>query len=256
MILTIDVGNSQLFGGIFKDGEIVFRFRKVSTQGASSDEIGVFLRNVLRENGFAADDIRDIGCCSVVPEINHSLTNACLKYFNKEPFFLKAGVKTGLRIKYTDPKQVGADRIANAVSAAKRFPGRNLIVVDFGTATTYDVITENKEYLGGAIIAGIKTSMKTLEANTARLPSVEIVTPDRICGNTTVSSIQSGLYYSQLGTAKEMIKGLTRECFNGEKPTVVATGGFARLFMDSGVFDELVPDLVLEGLYYAMEINR
>ncbi|MCF7942289.1 MAG: type III pantothenate kinase [Spirochaetia bacterium] len=255
MVLCIDVGNTQLYGGLFQDGDVVLRFRKVSDMGISSDELGFFLKGVIRENGFDPDMIRRIACCSVVPDMNHALINSCVRYFGKEPFVLKAGVKTGLKIRYKDPSAVGADRIANAIAAVAHYPGENLIIADFGTATTFDVVTADKEYLGGVIVPGMRLSMRALEAHTAKLPKVEITVPDQVCGQTTEQSIQSGLYYGTAGTIREVVRGITAERFGGVRPIVLGTGGFSGLFRETGLFDEILPDLVLEGTYLAQEMN-
>lgn len=256
MILCLDIGNTQLYGGLFKEGEVVFRFRKVMNKGISSDEIGIFLRSVIKENGFDSTDISRIAYCSVVPDLNHSINNSCRHYFGLEPFSLKQGAKTGLKIKYTNPGEVGADRIADAIGAYTRHPGKNIIIVDFGTATTIEVLTKDREYLGGAIVPGLKIAMQSLEERTAKLPKVEIVRPTRACGRTTIESIQSGLYYGNLGIIKEITKTITKENFHGEKPLILGTGGFSGLYRDSGVFDEIIPDLVLDGIYKAQELNK
>lgn len=255
MILTIDVGNTQILGGLFRGDRIVHRFRKVSVPGTSSDELGLFLKSAIRENGFDPDEVRRIGCCSVVPAINHSLGSACLKYFRKDPFFLKSGTRTGLKIRYNNPRDVGADRIANAIGGIHLHPDRNLILIDLGTATTFDVVSADRTYQGGAIVPGIKISMLALESGTARLPSVEIIKPERVCGSSTIENIQSGLYFGQVGTMREMVHRLTLECFGDEKPLVIGTGGFARLFEDQGVFDVIEQDLVLLGMKYALDLN-
>ena len=256
MILCLDIGNTQLYGGLYKDEKVVFRFRKVMNKGISSDEIGIFLRSVIKENGFDPTDIDRIAYCSVVPDVNHSINNSCRHYFDIEPFSLKPGAKTGLKIKYTNPGEVGADRIADAIGAYTLFPDQNIIIVDFGTATTIEVLTKNKEYLGGAIVPGMKIAMQALEERTAKLPKVEIIKPTKACGRTTIESIQSGLYYGNLGIIKEITKTITKETFKGEKPLIIGTGGFSGLFRDSGVFDEIIPDLVLDGIYRAQELNK
>lgn len=255
MILCLDIGNTQLYGGLYKEDKVIYRFRKAMSKGISSDEIGIFLRSVIKENGFDPSRIERIAYCSVVPDVNHSLTNACRHYFNLEPFSLKPGVKTGLKIKYTNPGEVGADRIADAIGAYTRYPDQNIIIVDFGTATTFDVLTKDREYLGGAIAPGMKISMQSLEERTAKLPKVEIIKPTRTCGKTTIESIQSGLYFGTLGMVKEITQSITKQNFKGEKPLIIGTGGFAGLYRDSGVFDEIIPDLVLDGIYIAQQLN-
>jgi type III pantothenate kinase len=255
MIMCLDIGNTQLYGGLYKEDKVVYRFRKVMNKGISSDEIGIFLRSVIKENGFDPGAIKRIAYCSVVPDVNHSVSNSCRHYFGIEPFALKPGVKTGLKIKYTNPGEVGADRIADAIGAYTLFPDQNIIIVDFGTATTIEVLTKDKEYLGGAIVPGLKIAMQSLEERTAKLPKVEIVKPTRACGRTTIESIQSGLYYGNLGIIKEITRCIIKENFNGVKPLIIGTGGFSALYRDSGLFDEIIPDLVLDGIFKAQELN-
>lgn len=255
MILCLDVGNSQIFGGIYKNDQLLLRFRRTSKTGASSDEFGLFLKSVIRENGFNPDEVEKIALCTVVPEVLHSLKNACLKYFKKNPFVLQAGVKTGLKIKYRNPLEVGSDRISTAIAASHLYPNKDVIVIDFGTATTFCSITKNKEYLGGVITAGLKISMEALEAQTSKLPSVEILRPEQALGRSTVESIQSGLYFGTIGLVKEIIHQISKEAFKGETPVVIGTGGFSRLFDGAGIFDEDRPDLVLQGLYLALKLN-
>jgi len=260
MILLLDVGNSQIFGGVIESLETaptrpILRFRKSTLSSASSDEIGLFLMSVLKENAIAPSKISKIGICSVVPGAMHSLKGACQKYFDLHPFVLQAGVKTGLKIKYRNPLEVGADRIANAIGAVDLYPGQNLVIVDLGTATTFCAVTEEKDYLGGAIIPGLRISMEALESRTARLPTVEILRPESACGRSTTESIQSGLYFGHLGAMKEMIALYQREVFSGKKPLVIGTGGFSRLFQGTGIFDAEIPDLVLHGMKIALQLN-
>lgn len=255
MILSLDVGNTQIYGGVFEGEKMLLSFRRTSKHGSSSDEVGIFLRMALRENGIEPKLIKQIALCSVVPEVIYSLRGACQKYFNLTPFILQAGVKTGLRIKYRNPLEVGADRIANAVAASNLYPNNNLIIVDLGTATTFDVVTKTGDYLGGSIIAGLKLSMESLEAKTAKLPSVEIIEMSTVLGQTTVESLQSGLYYGQLGAMREIISRITKECFNNEKPLVIGTGGLSSLFDKEKIFDHIAPDLVLKGNLIALAMN-
>jgi len=256
MKLCIDVGNSQIYGGLFEGEDLRVRFRKITQRGASSDELGVFFRQVVRENGLEPSDVESVGFCSVVPDINHSLVNACRRYFDLEPFALKAGVKTGLKIRYKNPTEVGADRIAGAVGAVARYPERDILIVDLGTATTIEAVTANHAYLGGAIAPGLLVSMRALEQNTARLPKVEIVRPSETCGRSTIESIQSGLFWGHVGMVREIRDRLIRECFAGSKPVVAGTGGFAGLLNDAGLFDAVHPDLALEGVRLAQEMNQ
>jgi type III pantothenate kinase len=255
MILALDVGNSQIYGGVFDKETLKFRFRKTSKTGASSDEIGIFLRSVLRENGMDPAKVRHIVMCSVVPDVVYSLKNACKKYFNLNPFLLQAGVKTGLKIEYRNPLEVGADRIANSIAAIHLYPKKDILVVDLGTATTFCAISKDKQYMGGSIVAGLRLNVESLENQTAKLPSVEIVSMKEALGRSTVESIQSGLYFGHLGTIREITRRITDECFDGEKPFVIGTGGFSSLFEKEKVFDVIHPDLVLQGLHLALKLN-
>lgn len=260
MILALDVGNSQILGGVLEHTpqgpKILIRFRKTSKDGTSSDEYGLFLREVLRENGFAVEAITQIAICTVVPEVMHSLKGACQKYFGRVPFVLQAGVRTGLKIRYKNPLEVGADRIANAIGATTLYPNQNLIIIDLGTATTFCAVSREKEYLGGSILAGLKISMEALESKTAKLPSVEIVAPDTCLGKATVESIQMGLFYGHLGAMREIVTRISKEAFGGEVPYVIGTGGFSRIFEKEKIFDTDIPDLVLFGLYDALKMNE
>lgn len=256
MLLTLDVGNSQVFCGVFDGEELKATFRRTSSVRASSDEFGIFFRTTLRESGVDPAQIDMAGICSVVPDAVHSLRNCFRKYFRFEPFLLQPGAKTGLKIRYRNPLEVGADKIANAMGALSRFPGRNLVIVDFGTATTLCAVTKNREYLGGIITPGIQISMAALESQTARLPVVEIVRPTEVLGRSTVESIQAGLYHGTLATVRSLADAVTQEHFGKDRPLIVGTGGFARLFEDENLFDQFVPELPLLGLARAVEMSR
>lgn len=263
MKLCLDIGNSHIYGGVYPSGaetdqsaeQALLTFRKTSKTGASSDEIGLFFRTVLRENNIDPDEVTVVAMCSVVPEVIFTIASACQKYLSTRPFILQAGVKTGLKVLYRNPLEVGADRIADAIAAVDMFPGENIIAVDLGTATTLCAIKADHSYLGGVILPGLKMAMQALESGTSKLGSVEIVPVQTCLGRTTASSIQSGLFYGHLGAMREIIQRVTKEEFDGQQPRVVATGGFANLFADTGLFDEIVPDLVLRGLLCALRMN-
>jgi type III pantothenate kinase len=256
MILALDVGNTQIYAGLFKtDHKMVASFRKNSKTSSSSDEVGIFLRTAIRENGFNPENVQQIAICTVVPDVLYSIRGACKKYFNLTPFVLQAGVKTGLKIKYRNPLEVGADRIANSIASSQLYPDKNLIVVDLGTATTFCVVSKEKEYLGGTIIAGLKISMEALESRTAKLPAVEIEERYEALGRSTVESIQSGLYYGHLGQIKEIRQRLEAECFPSDPPLIIGTGGFSHLFEKEKVFNRIIPDLVLKGLLASLSMN-
>lgn len=255
MKLCLDVGNSHIYGGVYDAERLLMTFRKSSRTGASSDEYGLFFRTVLRENNVDPDRVNDVVLCSVVPEVVYTISAASQKYFNTAPFILQAGVKTGLKIQYRNPLEVGADRIANAIAGIDRYPGENLVIVDLGTATTLCVIGKDRSYRGGIILPGLKMSMQALESGTSKLGSVEIIRRDTCLGRDTAESIQSGLYFGHLGALREIMQRVQLETFDGDKPRVLATGGFAALFNDAGLFDEVVPDLVLNGLKIALDMN-
>lgn len=256
MLLCLDIGNSQIHGGVFEGETLRCQFRKTTHPLGSSDEFGVFFCAVLRENGVEPRAIRRLSLCSVVPPALHPVRNAGLKYFRAEPFVLQAGAKTGLKVKYRNPLEVGADRIAGAIAARQRHPEGNIIVVDCGTATTFDVVTAGGDYLGGAILPGVRISVEALAGRTARLPTVEIARPAVALGRSTSESIQAGVYHGQVGAIRNLVSLLTHEAFAGERPHVIGTGGFARLLQMDNLFDEIVPELVLLGLKHAEWINR
>lgn len=256
MLLTLDVGNSQIHGGVFTGDELRCQFRKTTQPIGSSDELGIFLRTVLRENALDPAGVKRVAICSVVPPVAYPLRAACVKYFNREPFILQAGVKTGLKIKYRNPAEVGADRVAGAIAAAQRHPQRDIMVVDCGTATTIEVITATGDYLGGAIMPGVGMSAEMLASRTAKLPRVEIARPVTVLGRTSVESIQSGLYHGNAGAIRHVLAALISENFPAARPYVIGTGGFARLFEAEQLFDEIVPELVLHGLRHAEALNR
>lgn len=256
MLLCLDVGNSHILGGIFVGKELKLRFRYPSNSTETSDQMGVFFKHVLRENNIDPSAITAIALCSVVPSLDYSLTSACIKYFNIRPFVLKPGVKTGLKLIIKSPQELGADRVATSIAAIEQFPDRNIILLDFGTATTLCALSKNKEYLGGAILAGIKTSMQALYQAAAKLAPVDIVTPPNSLGKTTEHQVQAGLFYGQLGAVKEIITRLKHDAFPDEDVMVIGTGGFSHLYEDQGVFDLGISNLVLHGLQVAWHKNQ
>lgn len=256
MMLCLDVGNSQIYGGVFKGDQLALQFRRSSKGSFSSDEVGIFLRDVLRENNIDPKEVKRISICTVVPGMLHSLRGACRKYFGLTPFVLQAGTKTGLKINYRNPLELGSDRIANCIAASHMFPNQNFIVVDMGTATTFCAVNKSREFLGGAIIPGINISMNALETNTAKLPTVEIIPCQQVLGRSTVEGIQAGLYFGAIGAVKEIAKRLSQEAFLNETAILIGTGGFTRLLEGQNIFDHEVSDLILKGLYLAFLMNE
>ncbi|MGB7450755.1 MAG: type III pantothenate kinase [Lysobacterales bacterium] len=255
MKLCLDVGNSHIYGGAYESRRVLLTFRRGTKSGSSSDEYGLFFRGVLRENGIDPNQVDEIALCSVVPEAVYAISAACQKYFDIKPFILKAGVKTGLKIQYRNPLEVGADRIANAIAGVELFPDQNLIILDLGTATTLCAVGKDRSYRGGVILPGLKMSMQALESGTSKLGSVEIIRKDVCLGRTTASSIQSGLYFGHLGALREIMHRIQLEEFDGQRPKVIATGGFATLFGGTGLFDQIEQDLVLRGLLAVLDMN-
>lgn len=255
MILTIDIGNSATNFGIFDGQKLVLQFRRTTDQNSSSDEIGIFMRSVLRENNFDWKQIDRIGCCSVVPSSNYSMASACKKYFDKDALFIQAGIKTGLKLKSSNTKEIGADLIAAAMGAINLFPDQDLIIVDMGTATTLELVSSQKEFIGGSIMPGLKLSVESLAQKTAKLPSVEIAKPEHIGGTNTIEAIQTGLYYGHAGAIKEICSLYQKEIFKGKKPLIIGTGGFSKIFSDYHLFEQIVPELVLYGVKCAVEMN-
>jgi type III pantothenate kinase len=255
VILCLDVGNSHIFGGVFAGDDLLLTFRIASKQGASSDEYGLFFRGVLRENGIDPQAIDRISMCSVVPEVVYAISASCRKYFDRPPFILQAGVRTGLKIAYQNPLEVGADRIANAIGGIHLYPDQDLLIIDLGTATTLCAIGRGRVYKGGVIQPGLRMAMQALESGTSKLAAVEIVRPGQSLGRTTAASIQSGLFHGHVGALKEIIGRVVEEEFKEQKPRVLATGGFAALFEDAGLYDENLPELALQGLKLAEGMN-
>ena len=256
MILCLDVGNSHIFGGVFANNVTQLRFRYSSEKVGTSDQLGLFFRQVLRENGIDPSGIQSIALSSVVPSIDYSIIAACIKYFSIEPFLLKAGVKTGLKINIINPAELGADLIATAIGAIEQFPQRDLIVLDLGTAITMSAILADKTFLGCVIMPGMKTAVTALAQKAAKLPVVDIIRLEKTHIRNSVQSIQTGIYFGQLGAIKEIIARLKQEHFAGKQPLVLATGGFAHLFDQQHLFTVNIPDLVLHGLRIAMQKNQ
>jgi type III pantothenate kinase len=192
----------------------------------------------------------------VVPSCDFTIRHTLALYFKVPVFVLQSGVKTGLHIKYKNPNEVGADRIANAIGGTHHFPNKNLIIIDMGTATTVCAITKKRDYLGGTILPGMRLAMESLKTNTAKLMEVDIETPATYVGRSTRESIQAGLYYGQLGALKEIIAGYKQEVYANEPVTVLGSGGFAQLYREKALFDVLLPDLVLQGLCVAYQLNK
>ena len=260
MLLAFDVGNTNIVLGVFKDGKMLTNWRLQTESNKSADEYGMMIDHLFQYEGFEMKDVKDIIISTVVPSVLFTLQHLSSKYFNTKAIVVEHGIETGLTIKYDDPKQVGADRIVNAVAAFEKY-GCPLIIVDFGTATTFCAVSENAEYLGGAISPGLKIALDAIVEKTAQLPKVELEEPGSVICKNTVQSMQSGLVYGHMGVVDYIIKKMKKELSeltpSGKPVKVIATGGFATL-MESGVegIDHIDKLLTLEGLEKIYEKNK
>lgn len=254
VILAFDVGNTNIVLGVYREKELLEHWRLSTFPYRTADEYGMLLRDLLRSVEVALPEIKDMVISSVVPPLMLSLEQMAQKYFGVEPLVVGPGIKTGLAIKYENPKEVGADRIVNAVAGYELFGGP-LIIVDFGTATTFCAISSKGEYLGGVIAPGIGISTEALFARAAKLPRVEFVRPPSVIGKNTVHSMQSGIIYGFAGQVDEIVRRMKKEM--GGHALVIATGGLAELIArEAGTIDRVEPLLTLTGLRIIYERNR
>jgi type III pantothenate kinase len=247
LIFVFDVGNTNIVLGVYKGEELLHHWRIETNRHKTEDEYGMVIRSLFNHSGLSFSDIEGIIISSVVPPIMYSLERMCIKYFNLKPLFVGPGIKTGLDIKYENPREVGADRIVNAVAAIHEY-GSPLIIVDFGTATTYCYVNENKQYMGGAIAPGVGISTEALYSRAAKLPRIEIARPEGgVIGKNTVAAMQAGIVYGYVGQVEGIVK---RMMDNSRKvPTVIATGGLSALIAEeSKIIDIVDPFLTLKGL--------
>jgi len=246
MPLALDVGNTNITIGVFRDGVLAHRWRLKTVHEQTEDEWGILLRNLFSLAELDFSSIDGVIISSVVPPLDPTLTAMARDYFHKEALFVTHETDTGLGIAYDIPREVGADRIVNSVAAFKRFGGP-CIVVDLGTAITFDAVSANAEYLGGVICAGIGISVSALFAKTARLPMVEFREPSKLIGTNTVASMQSGFYYGAIGMIDGVIERMKAEL--GPETKTIATGGQAELIVrGSRHLTEADDDLTLKGL--------
>ena len=255
MLLVFDVGNTNMVLGIYKNKELIKDWRINTDKEKTSDEYGILISSLFKYENIDMSEIQDIIISSVVPNVMHSLENFCIKYCNKQPLIVGPGIKTGLNIKYDNPKQLGADRIVNAVAGVEKY-GYPLIIVDFGTATTFCAISEKGEYLGGTIAPGIKISSEALFQRASKLPRVELLKPGTTICKSTVSAMQSGIIYGYVGLVDKIIS-MMKEELNCNSVRVVATGGLAPLIAsETDSIDYVDKFLTLEGLRVIHEKNR
>lgn len=254
MILTLDIGNTNIKTALF-DGMEMRQYWRISTNRArSSDEYGIILMGLLSHEGISASAVDGIIISSVVPQINFTIEHMCRNYFGHEPMKIEPGVKTGINIKYENPREVGSDRIANAVAAYELYGGP-CITIDFGTATTFGAISERGEFLGGAICPGLKLAAEALTEHAAKLPRFELSKPETVIGRNTITNMQSGIVYGYIGQVNYLVERMKRE-LGAPNAKVIATGGLAVLVAEeSNAIDVMDGLLTLKGLCLIYEKN-
>ena len=254
MLLAMDIGNTVVTMGVFDDTKLVTTLRVATDTRRLADEYGVMVTNTLILKGVTPSDIDSICMCSVVPPLTVVFTDVCNSLFEVSPLIVSAGVRTGLPILYDNPRDVGADRIADAVAAIDLY-GAPLIVVDLGTATVFDAISKNREYLGGAIAPGINLAADSLFFNTSQLRRVELVAPDSAIGRSTTTALQSGLVLGYTGLVTTMVERFKSEV--GQDAKVIGTGGLINVVSQhTSIFDEINRDLTLLGLKAIYNLNQ
>jgi len=255
MIFVMDIGNTNIKAAVFDGKTLLKRWRCVTEPSMTSDQYGIIMADLFRYHGLDMKAIEGIMISSVVPTINFTIEHMCGDYFGMEPRFLVPGMKTGLNIKYENPRELGSDRIANAVAVSTLYGGPS-IFIDFGTATTYGVVSEKNEFLGGAIGPGLRMMNRAIASGTAKLPSIELVMPQKVIGRTTVANIQSGILYGYIGSVEKIVSGMKAE-IGCPDAKVIATGGMAHMVKNnSDVIDVINPDLTLTGLRIIYEKNQ
>ncbi|MED4080439.1 type III pantothenate kinase [Halalkalibacterium halodurans] len=253
MILVIDVGNTNTVLGVYQDETLVHHWRLATSRQKTEDEYAMTVRSLFDHAGLKFQDIDGIVISSVVPPMMFSLEQMCKKYFHVTPMIIGPGIKTGLNIKYDNPKEVGADRIVNAVAAIELY-GYPAIVVDFGTATTYCLINEKKQYAGGVIAPGIMISTEALYHRASKLPRIEIAKPKQVVGTNTIDSMQSGIFYGYVSQVDGVVKRMKAQAES--EPKVIATGGLAKLIgTESETIDVIDSFLTLKGLQLIYKKN-
>ncbi|MCC8150809.1 MAG: type III pantothenate kinase [Lachnospiraceae bacterium] len=255
MLLTVDIGNTNITLGVFDGKKLKTTFRMTTIQTRTSDEYGMVICELLFHNEVKVSDITDAIVASVVPNVMHSLTNAILKYFHTRPIVIEAGIKTGIRVAGRNPRQVGADRIVDAAAVYELYGGPS-IVVDYGTATTFDLVDEDGTFTACVIAPGIRTSAQSMWSMAAKLPEFEIKKPKSILAQDTIACMQAGLVYGQVGQTEYIIRQMKKE-FGREDVKVVATGGLGRIIeKETDVIDIYDPQLTLYGMRLIFEKQK
>ncbi len=253
-IFAMDVGNTNIKTALFHDDKMEKYWRISTNHTYTSDEYGIILNNLFAHEGLSMKDVDKVIISSVVPTVNFTLEHMCQDYFEKDPMFVVPGIKTGINIKYENPKELGSDRIANAVAAYSQYGGP-CIYIDFGTATTFGVVDEKGSFLGGCICPGIKIASEAIVSGASKLPRFELVKPPTIIGKNTITNLQSGLIYGYVGQVNYIVRKMKQE-LKQENVFVVATGGLALLVAgESNAIDKLDGFLTLKGLRMISQLN-
>ena len=255
MLLVIDVGNSNIVAGVYQDSELLVHWRFSTDRSKTADEYGILLSSMFGYSHVSMNEVTDVIISSVVPPLLVPLSRMCERYFEKEPTIVGPGLKSGLQLRYENPKEVGADRIVNAVAAYEKYRDKGpLIIVDFGTATTFCALLPTGEYLGGAIAPGIGISTEALFQKAAKLPRIELITPGTVICRHTVKAMQAGVIYGFVGQMDGIVSRMIEEL--GGKAFVIATGGFANtIAAESKLINVVEPFLTLDGLRILYERN-
>jgi len=255
MILCIDIGNTNIKLGVFENNSLVASFRISSVQSKTSDEYGIAIINLINSADIKKEDLTGVIISSVIPSLNYTIEHMCSYYLKLKPIIVGSGTKTGLNLKVDNPREVGADRIVNSIAALKKYGGP-IIVIDFGTATTFNAVTENNELIGGVIAPGIKGSLDSLVTGTAKLPRVEIVTPKSVLGKNTITNMQAGIVFGFAGMVEFIVKKMKEE-LGGGNIKVIATGGFSEIISkEASCIDAVDKKLTLDGLKILYELNQ
>lgn len=254
MLLTIDIGNTNLTIGLYEGDDLRHHWRLATDHARMPDEYGLQLLGLLAHAGLPASGLTGISLASVVPPLTGRVTQACREYLKQDPLVVDTGVKTGVRIRYEDPKAVGADRVCDAVAVMKMYGGPACII-DFGTATTFNALTKDGDYLGGAITAGINLAAEALFTRAAKLPGIDLQRPPSVIGRNTVHAMQSGLLFGYVSMVEGMVERFRKEL--GPQMKVIATGGLAEIVSkETDMIDVLAPWLTLDGLRIIWQLNH